>query len=105
MAEITEDTALLQAVEGDKEAFSELYERYVGRIYNYVLYRTGNPSDAEDITSRVFQRALRHIEHYQFQGVPFSAWLYRIATTWLPTGTAITADGRKYRLKIIFNGL
>lgn len=79
MAEITEDTALIHAVEGDKEAFSELYERYVGRIYNYVLYRTGNPSDAEDITSRVFQRALRHIEHYQFQGVPFSAWLYRIA--------------------------
>ncbi len=79
MAEFDEDTVLTRAVEGDKEAFSELYERYVGRIYNYVLYRTGNPTDAEDITARVFQRALRHIEHYQFQGVPFSAWLYRIA--------------------------
>lgn len=79
MAEFTEDTVLTRAVEGDKEAFSALYEQYVGRIYNYVLYRTGNPSDAEDITARVFQRALRHIERYQFQGVPFSAWLYRIA--------------------------
>lgn len=79
VAEFTEEPALARAVEGDKEAFSQLYEQYVGRIYNYVLYRTGNPSDAEDITARVFQRALRHIEHYRFQGVPFSAWLYRIA--------------------------
>lgn len=79
MAEFNEDAALARAVEGDNEAFSELYEQYVGRIYNYVLYRTGNPSDAEDITSRVFQRALRHIGHYHYQGVPFSAWLYRIA--------------------------
>ncbi|GAP14443.1 RNA polymerase sigma factor, sigma-70 family [Longilinea arvoryzae] len=79
MAEFDEDTVLTRAVEGDKEAFSALYERYVGRIYNYVLYRTGSPTDAEDITARVFQRALRHIDHYHFQGVPFSAWLYRIA--------------------------
>lgn len=79
VAEFTEDTVLVRAVQGDQEAFSALYEQYVGRIYNYVLYRTGNPSDAEDITARVFHRALKHIERYQFQGVPFSAWLYRIA--------------------------
>jgi RNA polymerase sigma-70 factor (ECF subfamily) len=79
VAEFTEDTVLERAVQGDQEAFSALYEQYVGRIYNYVLYRTGNPSDAEDITARVFHRALNHIQRYQFQGVPFSAWLYRIA--------------------------
>jgi len=79
VAEFTEDTVLVRAVQGDQEAFSALYEQYVGRIYNYVLYRTGNPSDAEDITARVFHRALKHIQRYQFQGVPFSAWLYRIA--------------------------
>jgi RNA polymerase sigma-70 factor (ECF subfamily) len=52
---------------------------YVGRIYNYVYYRTGNPSDAEDLTARVFFRAMHHIINYQDRGLPFSAWLYRIA--------------------------
>jgi RNA polymerase sigma-70 factor (ECF subfamily) len=56
-----------------------LYERYVQKIYNYVYYRTGNHHDAEDLTSRVFFRALAHIDHYTDRGVPFSAWLYRIA--------------------------
>ncbi len=63
----------------DPTAFGELYTRYVQKIYNYVYYRTGNHHDAEDLTSRVFFRALGHIGHYNDRGVPFSAWLYRIA--------------------------
>ena len=63
----------------DKEAFGELYERYVTKIYNYIYYRTGNQQDAEDLTARVFYRAMGHIENYVDKGVPFQAWLYRIA--------------------------
>jgi RNA polymerase sigma-70 factor (ECF subfamily) len=63
----------------DKEAFGELYERYVEKIYNYVYYRTGNVHDAEDLTARVFFRAMGHINTYTDRGVPFQAWLYRIA--------------------------
>jgi RNA polymerase sigma-70 factor, ECF subfamily len=76
---ITEDEAITRAAEGDTEAFTFLYERYVNRIYNYIYYRTGNPNEAEDLTSRVFYRALDHIRRYNNRGVPFSAWLYRIA--------------------------
>jgi RNA polymerase sigma-70 factor (ECF subfamily) len=75
----TDDEALTRAVQGDSDAFSAIYERYVGRIYNYIYYRTGNASDAEDLTARVFFRALGHIGGYRNMGVPFSAWLYRIA--------------------------
>ncbi|MBL8134410.1 MAG: sigma-70 family RNA polymerase sigma factor [Anaerolineae bacterium] len=64
---------------GDKEAFGVLYERYLNKIYNYVYYRTGNHHDAEDVTARVFFRAMSHIEQYTERGVPFQAWLYRIA--------------------------
>ena len=64
---------------GDKDAFGELYERYVEKIYNYIYYRTGNHHDAEDISARVFFRAMAHIETYTERGVPFQAWLYRIA--------------------------
>ena|SRR5690606_11443119 len=75
-----EDTDLVDmAKEGDKDAFGELYERYIEKIYNYIYYRTGNHHDAEDITARVFFRAMAHIETYTERGVPFQAWLYRIA--------------------------
>jgi RNA polymerase sigma-70 factor (ECF subfamily) len=77
--DLKDENALLLAAQGDQEAFGALYERYVGRIYNYIYYRTGNQHDAEDLTARVFFRALRHIENYTDRGLPFSAWLYRIA--------------------------
>jgi RNA polymerase sigma-70 factor (ECF subfamily) len=77
--EYQEDIVLARASQGDKEAFGELYERYTERIFNYVYYRTGNVHDAEDLTARVFQRAMNHIHSYTDRGVPFSAWLYRIA--------------------------
>jgi len=77
--ELSDSAALAHAAQGDKEAFGVLYERYVDRIYTYVYYRTGNSFDAEDLTARVFLRALRHIPKYQDRGLPFSAWLYRIA--------------------------
>jgi RNA polymerase sigma-70 factor (ECF subfamily) len=75
----SEEEILLRASQGDHEAFGVLYERYAQRIFNYVYYRTGNLHDAEDLTARVFQRALKHIHRYTDRGVPFSAWLYRIA--------------------------
>jgi RNA polymerase sigma-70 factor (ECF subfamily) len=74
-----EESRLIQRAKTDSEAFGILYERYVDRIYKYVYYRTGNVADAEDLTARIFERAMNHIANYQDQGVPFSAWLYRIA--------------------------
>jgi RNA polymerase sigma-70 factor (ECF subfamily) len=74
-----EDVILARASQGDKDAFGELYEHYTERIFNYIYYRTGNVHDAEDLTARVFQRAMNHIRNYTDRGVPFSAWLYRIA--------------------------
>jgi RNA polymerase sigma-70 factor (ECF subfamily) len=77
--DLPDKEALQRASTGDQNAFGVLYERYAARIYSYVFYRTGNRLDAEDLTARVFMRALRHIPNYQDRGVPFSAWLYRIA--------------------------
>jgi RNA polymerase sigma-70 factor, ECF subfamily len=76
---LNDESLLTRAGQGDNEAFGLLYERYVGRIYNYIYYRTGNQYDAEDLTARVFFRAMHHIPNYQNRGLPFSAWLYRIA--------------------------
>lgn len=73
------DSELVALAKEDKAAFGELYERYLQKIYSYVYYRTGNVHDAEDLTAKVFIRALSHISSYVEKGVPFQAWLYRIA--------------------------
>jgi RNA polymerase sigma-70 factor, ECF subfamily len=79
LTNIGDEITLNRAIQGDHEAFGRLYEQYVERIFNYVYYRTGNQHDAEDLTARVFFRAMRRIPQYQERGLPVSAWLYRIA--------------------------
>jgi RNA polymerase sigma-70 factor (ECF subfamily) len=79
ISKLSDRDVLKGAASGDSDAFGELYDRYVDRIYNYIYYRTGNHFDAEDLTARVFYRAMRHISNYQDRGLPLSAWLYRIA--------------------------
>ena len=74
------DEALVRAAKsGDASAFGELYERYRDAIYRYCLSRTGTAHDAEDLTSDVFVKALHSLERYQERGLPFVAFLYRIA--------------------------
>jgi RNA polymerase sigma-70 factor (ECF subfamily) len=70
---------LVERAKLEPQAFGELYERYLDRIYNYIFYRVGNNHDAEDLTARVFHRALASLPRYRHQGAPFSAWLFRIA--------------------------
>jgi RNA polymerase sigma-70 factor (ECF subfamily) len=79
LTDISDNLTLNRAIQGDHEAFGKLYEDYVERIFNYVYYRTGNQHDAEDLTAKVFFRAMRRIPQYQERGLPISAWLYRIA--------------------------
>lgn len=74
------DAALVVAAKaGDATAFGELYERYRDAIYRFCLARTGTAHDAEDLTADVFVKALQSIDRYQDRGLPFAAFLYRIA--------------------------
>ena len=76
----TEDERLLiEAAQADPTRFVELYDRHVDRVYAYVSRRAGNRSVAEDITSAVFEQALTHLRRFEWRGVPFIAWLFRIA--------------------------
>lgn len=79
MSEKKDEIALIEAAKTDPAAFGELYKKYVERIYNYIFYRTGSAKDAEDLTGKVFFKAMNHIQGYKHMGLPFSAWLYRIA--------------------------
>ncbi|MEJ2207952.1 MAG: sigma-70 family RNA polymerase sigma factor [Anaerolineae bacterium] len=79
MDDSIDEAALVEQAKTDAEAFGQLYERYVDKIYNYVYYRTGNHHDAEDLTAKVFFQAMNHLPRYVQRGAPFSSWLYRIA--------------------------
>ena len=67
-----------RACRGDKNAFGDLYERYLDQIYRYIYYRVSNPQDAEDLTEQVFLKAWEKLPQYR-GSVPFRAWIYRIA--------------------------
>lgn len=73
------ESELIEGAKEDAEAFGELYQRYVDRIYNYIFHRTGSEEDARDLTAHTFYKALSHIGGYKDRGAPFAAWLYRIA--------------------------
>jgi RNA polymerase sigma-70 factor (ECF subfamily) len=77
--EISEESALVEQARQDPAAFGILYERYIDRVYAYIYHRVGNGQDAEDLTARTFYRALGKLDTYEDRGLPFSAWLFRIA--------------------------
>ncbi len=68
-----------RAIKRNPAAFTDLYDRYVDRVYRYVYYRVTSQSDSEDITQEVFVRAWKNIHKYQQRGRPFAAWLFAIA--------------------------
>lgn len=74
-----EEAALVERAKADPAAFGILYERYIDRVYAYIYHRVGNAQDTEDLTARTFYRALDKLHTYEDRGLPFSAWLFRIA--------------------------
>src|SRR5438067_7424500 len=73
------DEALALAARQDRSAFLALHGRYIDRIERYVLARTSNPSDVEDLVSIIFMRALEHIRQFQPHRGSFAGWLFTIA--------------------------
>lgn len=74
------DAALVQAAQaGEASAFGLLYERYRQQVFRYCLARSASQPEAEDLVSEVFLRAMESLERYRDQGLPFVAFLYRVA--------------------------
>ncbi len=73
------DEEAVRAAQADPTAFGLLYHRYRQRIYAYMCARTQSADDAADLTQQVFVQALNALPHYRTRGVPFAAWLFRIA--------------------------
>jgi RNA polymerase sigma-70 factor (ECF subfamily) len=74
-----EERLVKLAKQRDSESFGKLYDRHFDRIYRYLYFKTGSPEVAQDLTQEVFLKAWDAIDSYKLKGMPFSAWLFRIA--------------------------
>jgi RNA polymerase sigma-70 factor, ECF subfamily len=73
------DRLLIEAAQQDPARFAELYERNFERVYAYVVRRVHDRTETEDLTSEVFHHALANLQRFEWRGIPFAAWLFRIA--------------------------
>lgn len=78
--EIRKENEMVEQSKKDPRAFSGLYEKYFDRIYYYILRQTDDEDIAGDLSSQTFVNVLHHLPSYEFRGLPFSAWLYKIAS-------------------------
>ena len=69
----------IERAKGDPRHFAPLYEKYHEQIFRYVYQRMDEPELADDVTSQVFFKAIKNIHRFEYRGVPFGSWLYRIA--------------------------
>ena len=74
-----EENLIRRAQQHDHAALTQLYEENFDRIYRYIVFKTGDRTEAEDMTQQVFLNAIKSISSFKWKGTPFSAWLFRIA--------------------------
>jgi RNA polymerase sigma-70 factor (ECF subfamily) len=100
--ELKDEESLILKSQADSEAFRPLYEKYFKRIFLFVHHRVGDKSITADITSQVFLKALLNINKFSFRGLPFSAWLFRIA---LNECNDFFRKNKRYRLVTMEEGM
>jgi len=74
-----DERLLIEAAQRDPARFAELYESNFHRVYAFIARRVRDRDEAEDLTSEVFHQALANLGRFEWRGVPFAAWLFRIA--------------------------
>ena len=92
-----DERLLIEAAQRDPARFAELYEINFERVYAYAVRRVGNRAEAEDLTADVFHQALANLKRFEWRGIPFAAWLFRIAANlisdrWQRSGREVADD-------------
>lgn len=77
--ELLKEQALIEAAKKDSKNFAPLYDKYYEQIFRYIYQRLDEKESSFDATQQVFLKALNNLSKYEYRGVPFASWLYRIA--------------------------
>lgn len=78
--QLQQELRIIEAAQREPHLFGVLYEKYYRQIFLFVYKRCGEEEAAGDVTAQVFMKAMVNLPKYTYRGVPFSAWLYRIAS-------------------------
>jgi len=76
---LPDERMLIEAAQQDPARFAELYDQNFDRVYAYIARRVRDRDVTEELTAEVFQQALEHLPRFEWRGVPFAAWLLRMA--------------------------
>jgi len=92
-----DERLLIEAAQRDPACFADLYEINFERVYAYVMRKVGNRAESEDLTAEVFHQALANLKRFEWRGIPFAAWLFRIAANlitdrWQRSGREVADD-------------
>ena len=92
-----DERLLIEAAQQDPARFADLYELNFERVYAYVVKRVEDRAESEDLTSEVFHQALANLKRFEWRGIPFAAWLFRIAANlisdrWQRSGREVTDE-------------
>ena len=92
-----DERLLVEAAQRDPACFADLYESNFDRVYAYIVRRVGDRTETEDLTSEVFHQALANLKRFEWRGIPFAAWLFRIAANliadrWQRSGREVSDD-------------
>ncbi|MGQ0826818.1 MAG: RNA polymerase sigma factor [Bacteroidota bacterium] len=79
--DLLDEQAVVQAAKKDTKNFAVLYDKYYEQIFRFIYQRVDDKEHAFDTTQQVFMKALDNLYKYEFRGVPFASWLYRIASS------------------------
>ena len=97
LKQATDERLLIEAAQRDPARFADLYERNFERVYAYVVKRVQDRAESEDLTADVFHHALANLKRFEWRGIPFAVWLFRIAANviadrWQRSGREFTDD-------------
>jgi RNA polymerase sigma-70 factor (ECF subfamily) len=101
-ADHSAERALIEAAQRDRSRFADLYESNFERVYAYVVRRVRDRDEAQDITADVFHLALKSLPRFEWRGVPFAAWLFRIASNEIADRSKSIARRRAQEREIFF---
>ena len=92
-----DERLLIEAAQQDPARFADLYEINFERVYAYIVKRVQDRAESEDLTAEVFHQALANLKRFEWRGIPFAAWLFRIAANlisdrWQRSGREVTDD-------------
>jgi len=96
------ERAMIEAAQQNRNRFADLYEANFERVYAYVVRRVRDRDEAQDITADVFHLALKSLPRFEWRGIPFAAWLFRIASNEIADRSKSIAKRRAQEREISF---